>query len=220
MKNGRHIAEYFGVGAVLTFVGGFLDAYTYICRDGVFANAQTGNMVLMAIRLTEGRFGQALHYLLPILSFAAGVLIVEKIKALYNDHPRVHWHRITVIAEMAVILAVGFLPSGMNSLANILVSMTSAMQMEGFRRINGKVYVTTMCTGNLRSGTESLFSFFHTGDKVKRREALLYYSIILIFILGAALGAFLTTALGIRTVWLCIIGEAAALILLMTDKDK
>lgn len=58
MKNGRHIAEFYGVGVMLAIVGGYLDAYTYISRDHVFANAQTGNMVLLAInikrKLAEG----------------------------------------------------------------------------------------------------------------------------------------------------------------------
>ena len=56
MKNGRHIAEFYGVGVMLAIVGGYLDAYTYISRDHVFANAQTGNMVLLAQRgkLAEG----------------------------------------------------------------------------------------------------------------------------------------------------------------------
>ena len=43
------------IGACLTFVGGFLDAYTYILRGGVFANAQTGNLVLFGVNITQGR---------------------------------------------------------------------------------------------------------------------------------------------------------------------
>jgi len=35
------------LGALLAVVGGFLDVYTFISRDGVFANAQTGNVVLL-----------------------------------------------------------------------------------------------------------------------------------------------------------------------------
>ena len=30
-------------------MGGFLDAYTYLSRNGVFATAQTGNIVLMVV---------------------------------------------------------------------------------------------------------------------------------------------------------------------------
>jgi uncharacterized protein DUF1275 len=35
-------------GLLLAGAGGFLDAYTFIGRGGVFANAQTGNIVLLA----------------------------------------------------------------------------------------------------------------------------------------------------------------------------
>ena len=48
------MSEAYSLGALLTVGGGFLDAYTYFTRGGVFSNAQTGNLVLLAIRLAEG----------------------------------------------------------------------------------------------------------------------------------------------------------------------
>ena len=38
------------LGILLAIVGGFLDAYTFVSRDGVFANAQSGNMVIFAVK--------------------------------------------------------------------------------------------------------------------------------------------------------------------------
>ena len=49
--------------------GGLQDAYTYCCRGKVFANAQTGNIVLLSTHLFEGDWGQALRYLVPVLAF-------------------------------------------------------------------------------------------------------------------------------------------------------
>ena len=43
----RQMSESFAVGILLILAGGFQDAYTYIYRGGVFANAQTGNVVLL-----------------------------------------------------------------------------------------------------------------------------------------------------------------------------
>ena len=40
------MSDSFRIGAILAAVGGFLDAYTYLARGQVFANAQTGNIVL------------------------------------------------------------------------------------------------------------------------------------------------------------------------------
>lgn len=220
MRNGRHIAEFYGVGAALTFVGGFLDAYTYISRDGVFANAQTGNMILFGLSLTDGDFHRAVHYLIPMISFIVGVLVVEKIKSRFNDHPDIHWHQLTLMIEMAVIVIVGFIPDSLNDLANVLVSLICAMQVEGFRRLNGNAYATTMCTGNLRSGTENLFGYLSTKDREYLDKAWLYYSIILIFIAGAVCGAVLTRLWGIKTVFLCLIGHLTALLILKSDEKK
>ena len=43
-------SEAFINSAFLAVSGGFQDAYTYFTRDGVFSNAQTGNVVLMSER--------------------------------------------------------------------------------------------------------------------------------------------------------------------------
>lgn len=53
---------------LLTIAGRFLDAYTYLCRGKVFANGQTGNLVLLGMRLAEQDYRNALYYLLPIFS--------------------------------------------------------------------------------------------------------------------------------------------------------
>ncbi|MBQ1432814.1 MAG: DUF1275 domain-containing protein [Ruminococcus sp.] len=217
MSKERHIAENFKVGALLSLVGGYLDTYTYISRDGVFANAQTGNMVLMGLRLTEGEFAAAVHYLIPVLSFVVGVLLVELIKSRFNDDPKIHWHQLTLTAEMLILLVVGFIPDDHNNIANVLVSLTCAMQVEGFRRLNGNAYATTMCTGNLRSGSESLFNYFKTKDVSERSKFILYFSIILIFITGAALGAVLTRLIGTKAVFICLAGQLGALLILRSN---
>ena len=46
------------VGVVLTLAGGFQDAYSYNCRGQVFANAQTGNIVLLGQNAAMGSWGQ------------------------------------------------------------------------------------------------------------------------------------------------------------------
>ena len=53
------IHETFRVAALLAVVGGVLDAYTYILRGGVFANAQTGNIVLLGVHVADGDYRQA-----------------------------------------------------------------------------------------------------------------------------------------------------------------
>ncbi|MFR1827335.1 MAG: YoaK family protein [Lawsonibacter sp.] len=96
------MSESFRLGAVLALTGGFLDAYTYLIRGGVFANAQTGNIVLLGVRLMEGDWGGAGHYLVPILAFAAGVLAAELIRGRFRGQA-LHWRQITVAAELLLL---------------------------------------------------------------------------------------------------------------------
>jgi uncharacterized membrane protein YoaK (UPF0700 family) len=39
----------FIIAVFFTLAGGFMDAYSYLARGHVFANAQTGNIVLFAV---------------------------------------------------------------------------------------------------------------------------------------------------------------------------
>ena len=54
MKQTRQMSETIKLGILLALSGGFMDAYSYIQRDQVFANAQTGNMLLFGVNLSAG----------------------------------------------------------------------------------------------------------------------------------------------------------------------
>ena len=66
------MSEAFRTVMFLSASGGLQDAYTYIGRGKVFANAQTGNIVLMSQSLFEGDFARFAHYFIPVLAFALG----------------------------------------------------------------------------------------------------------------------------------------------------
>ena len=55
------------IGVLLAIVGGFLDAYTFIGRGGVFANAQTGNIVLLAVYSAQREWEHALETIPPVI---------------------------------------------------------------------------------------------------------------------------------------------------------
>jgi uncharacterized membrane protein YoaK (UPF0700 family) len=56
-------------GLLLAGAGGFLDAYTFVGRGGVFANAQTGNILLLGVEAGERHWLAALLHVPPILAF-------------------------------------------------------------------------------------------------------------------------------------------------------
>ena len=216
----KQTSESFRLGALLAIAGGILDAYTYLVRGGVFANAQTGNIVLLGVRLIQGQWLLALHYLIPILAFAAGVVVAEVIKHRFRQGGGVHWRQITVGLELVLLAAVAFLPSILDSLANVAVSFVCAVQVESFRKVNGNAFATTMCTGNLRSGTERLFLYLKTGERDHWSRAIQYYGIILCFTAGAALGALCAGKMGQAGVLISLPPLIAGFVMMFERKNS
>lgn len=211
------------LGGLLAMAGGFFDAYTYLSRGGVFANAQTGNIVLFGLKLAEGEWQHALTYLLPILAFALGVVAAELVKQRGKRENRpdgaLHWRQVIVIAEVVLLAVVAFLPQQMNMVVNTVISFVCAMQVETFRKVRGSAFATTMCTGNLRSGTEQLIIWRQTGNRKAAHKARHYYAIIVWFIAGAALGALCTDAWGERALLLTCAPLLAAFCLMFREQE-
>lgn len=195
-------SESFRLSALLSFSGGLQDAYTYNMRDEVFANAQTGNVVLMSQSFMSGEWMVGLNYLLPLLSFAAGVFLAAQIESGYKNSQKIHWRQIVLVVEIIMLSIVGFLPAACNLPANMLVSFACAMQVQTFRKVHGYGYASTMCIGNLRSGTESLSQYIRTRDNSLLYKALHFFGIIFIFAIGAGIGGVLSGRLGYGTIWI------------------
>ena len=216
----NQMSETFRLGAVLALAGGFLDAYTYVVRGKVFANAETGNMVLLGVNLLNGQWEKALGYVAPILAFAIGVVVAEAIKKRVQERS-LHWRQISLLAEMVILLVVCFLPQSMNNAANVAVAFVCAVQVESFRKVHGNAFATTMCTGNLRSGTERLWQFLQSGKRESLTQAGRYYGIIFFFIVGAALGSFTSGILAERAVFVpCLLLFAAFLMMFWNDEKQ
>ncbi len=196
----RHISETLHLGMLLAAVGGFLDAYTYLARGKVFANAQTGNLVLLGIRAFEGDWQTALHYVVPVCAFVLGVVLAESIKFRRDRFMTLHWRQLVLGVEIIVLVVAAFVPEQFNDMVNAAVSFVCAMQVNSFRTFEDNPYATTMCTGNLRSGTVQLWRYFKHRKKENLRSGLGYFAVILCFVSGAGIGALLTENVGIKTV--------------------
>lgn len=187
--------------AFIILSGGLQDAYTYLCRGKVFANAQTGNIVLMSTHLFAGDWAGVFRYFVPLISFMAGIFVAECVHRRYKCMEKVHWRQLIILAEIVLLFFVGFLPQEVNTFANALVSFVCAMQVQTFRKVRGHAYASTMCIGNMRSGTEALCAYFHTRDIAILHKALTYFGVIGLFALGAGLGALLTNVFSVRAIW-------------------
>lgn len=217
-KKERQMSEAFINSAFLALSGGVQDAYTYNTRDEVFSNAQTGNVVLMSQHFMTGQWQEGLRYLFPLLAFAAGVFCAEQIQNRFRYAKRLHWRQGILLLEMVILFAVGFMPVSMNLLATVLVSFACAMQVQTFRKVDGYSYASTMCIGNLRSGTAAFSLFIREHKPEQLRQALYYFGIILLFAVGAGIGGNLSQHFGLHMIWISCGLLFVSFLLMFTEK--
>lgn len=203
MIKSMRVSESIRLGTILSLTGGFMDAYSYLVRGGTFANAETGNIVLMGLHMAQGEWMRALYYLVPVTAYGLGIFAAEAIRARVGENTRLHWKEGVLWAEILIALLAGLLPQALNPLVNSMIAFVCAMQVEAFRKVRGKPFATTMCTGNLRSGTELLCSAEFKGNPEKRKEGLHYYWINLVFLAGAVIGAWVCRMFQERAIWFC-----------------
>lgn len=185
------------IGILLAIVGGFLDIYTYILKGHVFANAQTGNMVLMGLKIANHDFQGALYYLLPISAFFLGIVISEFIKHKTNNTQYLQWEHLILIIEIIILTIIAFIPKYIPHLVcNVTIGLVCSLQVNTFRTTNGLPYASTMCTGNLRSAGQKLSAYLFSHDSKALNHCLRYLIIICFFIVGAIIATFLIDIFG------------------------
>lgn len=216
----QQMSESIRLGCILAMVGGFLDVYTYIARGKVFANAQTGNIILLGLNIAKLNIEGVIQYFIPIAAFIAGVIVAEVIKEQYKYSSAIHWRQIIIILEMAVLAAAAWIPKGEMDLAvNVMISFVCSVQVQSFRKVHGSAIATTMCTGNLRSATEEMYHFIRSKSPKEKQRSFHHLIIIVFFIIGAVIGTVVTKYFSIHAVIFCDI-LLLAVFLLMFKKEN
>lgn len=199
-----------GVACLLSLSGGFLDAFTYLGHGQVFANAMSGNVVLLGAMAAIGNWRQAIRHIPPLIAFLAGVFMAQAIR-LPVGRIGARWPALlSLLIEIVVLTAMAFLPRTFPDLWIVLsISFAAALQNSSFTKVRNWPYNSVMTTGNLRRFAEGLF----TGVVPRRNPEILeqtrvFAAIILCFLAGAFIGGLTTgrlhnAALAIPVLILC-----------------
>jgi uncharacterized membrane protein YoaK (UPF0700 family) len=208
------------LGAILAIAGGFLDAYTYVSRHGVFATSQTGNLVLFGIKATRGDWAQAVRHLPPLLAFICGVMAAETLK-----RPRVvrfiRWPaRAAIVIEVFVLALVGAIPEReADTAVTLMIAFVASIQISMFRTLVKWPYNTTMTTGNLRTAFQALYLALVDGGAEAKAQAQAFITVIFAFLGGALVGGYATFELGARAVWIaCLILLLGLVVFVLDDR--
>lgn len=178
------------LGIVVSCAGGLMDAYSYLMHGRVFANGQTGNIVLLVLRLAESDWGGALRYVIPVAAFVLGIFLSCCVQGELFRGAHARMQRAVIAFEAALFCVIALAaPHVPDLLVNSVISFAAAVAFQNFRTFGTKsTYASVFCTGNLRSLGLSLYEGLVRGDTHEWHRAQRYAAIIGAFGVGVLLG--------------------------------
>lgn len=198
-------------GMVLTGVGGFLDAYSYMGRGGVFAGAQSGNVVLLGISIADAEWHDAAVLLAPIGAFMAGAAVAAGVRHAAVKSENIT-HRVILLMEISLLVVAALVPDTAHDVPmSMLVSFAAALQVATFRKVRDWSFTTTITTNNLVTAVTSTIQAMSNGDRAARAQSVVFTCIVGSFLTGAVMGGVATRATGGQAAFLAV----AALIVLL-----
>ena len=177
----------------LTSAGGMMDAWVYLAHGHVFANAQSGNVVLFGISLAQGDLAGALRHVPSMAAFVAG-LLVSRVAGTLLKHAGLNSRTIRLTAEAVLLIGLAGVADHLSDhVVTACVGFLAGLQITSLSHIGNWSFNTGMTTGNLRSAV-SAFSkaLFKPHAHEDWLHAAALGSMCAAFAVGAIAGAYLT----------------------------
>jgi uncharacterized membrane protein YoaK (UPF0700 family) len=209
-------------GAMMAGAGGFLDAFTYVGHGHVFANAMTGNVVLLGVALGSGDPNAATRHAVPIAAFIAGVMFARVLHLPRLTRAIASPHLTCMSIEVLFLFLVGWLPPAFpDQVLTLGIAFVASIQLSTFAKIRGAPYASTFTTGNLRKLAESGFALFaEREDRNARILTTAFAALCTSFLAGAVLGSVATARLGNHAAWIVDAWLAVVTWRLLNARDR
>lgn len=194
---------------LLTFSGGFIDAFTYIKCGRTMAAAQTGNIIFLSAAIANHNFIGVVDRLSALVAFVVGLAMVSILHAnLKTDY----WRVFCLLPILIIGAIIGLLPDNFPDYFMVpAVSFGLAMQSAAFSKIEGLGYNSVFTSGSVKKATVAWSEYYFHHDQSQRPIAFNYLAIVLCFTGGAIISAQLLPILRMKTIWI------ATLFIIITD---
>lgn len=207
LLNTHHVEEARLFAIVMTFCGGFLDAFTYIQCGHTLAAAQTGNIVFLAAALVNHNVIGIIDRCGAIILYVLGIIVAITFQAHIK-----YWRIFCLFPILIIGGFVGAIPENFPTYLSVgLVSFGLALLNTAFSKIEGLGYSSVFTTGNIKKsvvfGTEYIYHHRQQDLKI----AVNYFIVVLAFTLGAISSAIIQPFFRMKTIWV------AVAIILLTD---
>lgn len=207
MNNTHYLTcERNSVFRLLMLSAGMMGAFTFVWRGGVFCNAQTANLVLMAVAFGQRRWLDGLYLIIPISAYLLGAIISEILPSPLRHFGFLRWDTYLVGFEIIVLIVIGFLPMSVpDQVVQVSINFIASMQYNTFRRSEGTPMATTFCTNHIRQAGVGIAKLLRHHDREAFREGLKHFIMLCAFFSGAAAMTVMVGFAGEMAIWLAAV---------------
>ncbi len=190
----------------LIMAAGMLGAYTLSLRGGVFCNAQTANVALMAVAFGKGSWKQGFYYLIPISAYTVGAVLSELLPKKVRHIHFLRWDTYLIGFEMITVFFIGWLPlSCPPQIAQVMINFICSMQYNTFRQAEGIPMATTFVTNHIRQFGVGVAEVLKKKDVRVLGRAMKHFRMILFFFAGGVIMTCACRVMSAYAIWLALI---------------
>lgn len=200
LLNNQPVEEARLFAIILTFCGGFLDAFTYIQCGHTLAAAQTGNIIFLSAAIVNHNLIGIVDRCGAIVLYVAGIILAIAFRAHLK-----YWRTFCLVPILLIGLFVGAMPESFPTYLSVgMVSFGLALLNTAFSKIEGLGYSSVFTTGNLKKAVVAGAEYYYHPDHEKLSASFNYFLIVLSFTVGAIASAVLQPVLRMRTIWVAV----------------
>ena len=172
-----------------SFLMGFIDAYTFLQEDEVFASAQTGNLVSLSAKLFSGEWKETMNHVWSFCGFAIGAFIGEAVIDKYQDKG-IKRYSYYLLIQTTLLFTLALLQQQITG-AIMLFSLgtLAGYELTIFRKFRNTSVNNGIMTGNTKNLMGYLYQIIFNKDSKAKAHFTNLAATLIIFMLGAGVGA-------------------------------
>ncbi|MTB63415.1 DUF1275 domain-containing protein [Streptococcus sp. zg-86] len=192
IKKEYQVFEGLRIATSLTFISGYLNAFTYVTQGGRFAGIQSGNIIMLSYYLARRDIVQVVSFLNPIFFFTIGQFVVYMTKRYFGTNKWL-WHFCSsLMMSSFVLFAVMISPFVGPFLTMAILAFVASIQIGTFQKLRGAPYANVMMTGNLKNAAYLWFKGWMENDPVLRKRGQETILILISFSTGVIVSTLLS----------------------------
>lgn len=202
---------------IMSLTGGFLGTYAILSRSGIFASAQTGNVMRMVMALFDGDSFDLAARMGALVMFALAL----SASWLMKYYTSFSMEKLCLLVDAVGLTVTALLPQKMNPLLALYpLFIAASFQWGTYSGAGGYNSASTFSTNNLKQCVWGWTEYAVTREEKAKEKAVFYTITVSMFLAGAYIGCAAVYLFGTFGAFVGMLPLAAAYLVIRNRGDE